>query len=265
MASREFSTLGYERQNNPVLQKNRQDFIRQKVIEHHYQPPYFKQMEIHNRDGVAFRLPPQPRNMSPDEFDQAMRGGMIVLDARSTEAFAGGFIPGSLFIPLKMIPAFAGWFLPYDKPIGLVVEESDHLPRAVENLFRIGYDNVIGALSRGMPSWETSGRAFDTVGVIDARSLARRIERNEPFILLDVRSVDEFEEGHLPNARHIYVGDLPRHLDELSRTETITTFCGSGRRAMIAASLLKAAGFERVENCHGSMRACKVIGCPVLT
>lgn len=265
MASREFSTLGYERRNNPALQKNRKDFVQHKVTEHHYQPPYFRQMEIHNRNGVPFRLPLQPKTMSPDEFAAAIQDGMIVLDVRSTEAFAGGFIPGNLFIPLKMIAAFAGWFLPYDRPIGLVVEESDQLPMAVENLFRIGYDNVMGTLSRGMAAWETSGRGFDTVGVIDARSLSARIERSEPFTLLDVRGIDEFEQGHLPNARHIYVGHLPLHLDELPRAETITTFCGSGRRAMIGASLLKAAGFEHVENCHGSMKACKALGCPVLT
>lgn len=263
MASREFSTLGYERANNPVLQKSRRDFVQQKISETHYQPPHFRKMEEYNLNGVPYRTLPRPKLMSPAEFENAIKDGMVVLDTRSTEAFAGAFIPGSLYIPLKMVAAFAGWYLPYDKPIGVIVEEGEQLSLAIENLFRIGYDQIVGCMSRGMSGWESSGRRFDSVTTIHAQSLIDRIERKEPFTLLDVRGIDEFKAGHLPNARHLYVGHLPQHLDDLPRPETITTFCGTGQRAMIAASLLKAAGFESVENCLGSMKACKAVGCPI--
>lgn len=43
LASREFSTIGYERRNNPMLQfANQKEFIAHKVGEHHYKPPYFQ-------------------------------------------------------------------------------------------------------------------------------------------------------------------------------------------------------------------------------
>jgi hydroxyacylglutathione hydrolase len=43
MASREFSTLGYERLHNPALKvAERSVFINRKLAEHHYQPPYFR-------------------------------------------------------------------------------------------------------------------------------------------------------------------------------------------------------------------------------
>lgn len=264
MANREFSTLGYERLNNPMLQKDRDEFIAWKAIEHHYQPPYFKKMEEVNRKGIGLFEPlPNPAPMAPSLFEEGIHRGMIVVDVRSPEAFAGAHIPGALSLPMNMLASFAGWFLSYDKPIGLVVEEGAQVREAVEHLFRIGYDNIMGYLARGMKAWQTSGRHFETVGVIDAASLKDRIDRREPFTLLDVRGIEEFNRGHLPGAKHIYVGELPRHLDALPREETITTFCGSGRRAMIAASILKAADFEHVEDCLGSMAACKAIGCPI--
>lgn len=45
----------------------------------------------------------------------------------------------------------------------------------------------------------------------------------------------------------------------------VATFCGSGQRASIAASLLKEAGIEEVYNNLGSMAACQAVGCPVTT
>ncbi len=71
MASREFSTLGHERLNNPVLQKTaREDFIEFKVNEHHYQPPYFRKMEEYNQHG-----PPPLDNLPNPVTDESRRGG----------------------------------------------------------------------------------------------------------------------------------------------------------------------------------------------
>jgi hydroxyacylglutathione hydrolase len=49
LSSREFSTLGYERKHNAVLQiTDPSDFIKYKMNEHHHIPPYFKKMEKYN-------------------------------------------------------------------------------------------------------------------------------------------------------------------------------------------------------------------------
>jgi len=266
MAEREFSTLGYERKNNPALQKtDREAFIRYKVNEHHYQPPYFRQMEQLNLSGNAPLIGalPEPRPLNADAFSRKLGQGMAVIDVRSPEAIGGALIPGSYAIPLNMIPAFAGWFLTYDKPIGLVVEQYSDVEPAMRHLLRLGYDEVVGFLAGGLQAWETKGFTFETIPTVHVGTLVDRILEKHPFTLLDVRSVEEYEAGHLPGATHIYVGELPRYLDTVPRNQTITTFCGSGRRAVIAASLLKQAGYETVENCLGSMAACSAFGCPI--
>ena len=46
------------------------------------------------------------------------RGGMTVVDTRSAEAFDAAHIEGSYSLPLDMLSAYGGWFLPYGKPLG---------------------------------------------------------------------------------------------------------------------------------------------------
>jgi hydroxyacylglutathione hydrolase len=57
------------------------------------------------------------------------------------------------------------------------------------------------------------------------------------------------------------VGNLPDKLEDLPADGTLVTLCGSGRRALIAASLLRRHGRTDVQNCFGSMAACKAVGC----
>ena len=75
MADREFSTIGHERRNNPLLQiEDRAAFIDRKVNENHYQPPYFRLMERLNLVGGS----PAPRSCGPpplslDQLDTVRR------------------------------------------------------------------------------------------------------------------------------------------------------------------------------------------------
>jgi hydroxyacylglutathione hydrolase len=105
MAAREFSTLGYERENNPDLKfGSREAFVEHKITENPKIAPYFKKMERLNLHGAPpMDLLPEPPPMSAEWFENAMETGMICVDLRSPEAFAGAFIPGSLAIPLEMI------------------------------------------------------------------------------------------------------------------------------------------------------------------
>jgi hydroxyacylglutathione hydrolase len=267
LSAREFSTLGLERRHNPGLQvKNRDEFVARKAGEFHYLPPYFQRMEFLNLEGTPpGSLIPRPAPAAAAEFAGEAEEGMIVLDLRSPEAVSGAFLPGSLAIPLEMLSDFAGWFLPYDRPIGLVVEEGRTAREAARYLFRIGYEDIPFFLAGGLLQWETSGRRYDRIPSIHAAEIVEKIASRDDFTLLDVRSREEFESGHLPGAIHIYLGELPGHLKEIPDPRPLVTFCGSGLRAIIAASLLKRNGLEEVEVCLGSMEACSEIGCPIRT
>ncbi|WP_221766054.1 MBL fold metallo-hydrolase [Halomonas nitroreducens] len=263
MAEREFSTLGYERRCNPMLQLDRNAFIRTKSQEHHYQPPYFRRMEALNDRGVEHDALPRPRALPPGPFAERCSDDMTVLDLRTPEAFCGAHIPGSLSMPTAVAPGYIGWLVSYDTPLGLVLDDDADLDRALRELYRLGYDRVEAYLTPGMTAWEASGADYAVVPTIAASTLKQRYEQGEDFVLLDVRGIEEYEAGHLPDAMHVYLGHLPDRLDELPRGIPIVTFCGSGKRAAVAASLLKRHGFDQVENCLGSMAACQAVGCRI--
>ncbi len=266
LAEREFSTLGYEREHNPVLQKiNRDEFIRYKTSEHHYKPPYFTRMEKLNGEGsspLAATIP-APRPLDAQQFFRAHQQGMIVLDIRSPEAVSGAMVPSSVAIPLEMVPGFAGYLLPYDEPLGLVADTYEQVETAVHYLLRMGYDDVVSFLARGMNQWEKDALPYHTISSVNVNEVVRRIERDEPYLFLDVRELGEVIQGTLPKSRHIYLGELPQHMNEIPGDVPIVTFCDSGRRAMIAASVLRRNGYEKVETFLGSMAACRVAGCPI--
>lgn len=266
LAAREFSTLGYERRNNMALQqKSRKDFIDYKISEHHYKPPYFRKMERYNQDGAPpLGGLPQPVPMSAAEIRAARENNVQLVDLRSPEAFAGAFIPGSLAIPVEMVPAYAGYFLDYQRDIILIPESVQQVETAVINFIRLGFDCVTGYLKGGLHSWEISGYHYDRIGAVHAGDIDSRLKQGDDFTLLDVRQIDEYKTGRLAGATHIFLGELPNRIDEIERDKPIVTFCGSGKRAIIAASLLKLHGFDKVEDSLGSMQACKNAGCEIM-
>ena len=265
MASREFSTLGYERLRNPVLQKtDREEFIDHKVNEKHYQPPYFRKMEEYNLKGAPpLKELPVPPPLSAHGVAKARDAGAVLVDLRSPEAFAGAFVPDSLAIPLDMLPGYAGYLLDYDTDLVFIAESDADIHVGVRYLLRMGYDRFSGYLKGGVHAWEVTGRPFDRIGAVHASTLQQRMDNNEDFTLVDVRKVTEVEEGRLPNSTHIFLGELQDRLDELDNSKPVVTFCGSGRRALIAAAILKRHGFKQVEDSLGSMAACEELGCRI--
>ncbi len=267
MAEREFSTLGMERLTNPVLQvKSKKEFVKAKLAERHYVPPYFRRMEQLNSDGSALSVNQlhSPKPMTVSAFEKNVEDGAVLLDVRSPEAVGGALIPRSLGIPIEMLSAFAGWFLPYDKKILLVVQGYEDVEIAFSYLIRMGYDNVTGFLDNGLNAWEAAGKPYETIPSVHTSEIVRRITENETFFLLDVRTESEFRGAGLPGAGHIYLGDLRKSLDRVPRDIPVVTFCGSGLRAVTAATILKMEGYDHVENCLGSMAACAAIGCPIV-
>ena len=81
--------------------------------------------------------------------------------------------------------------------------------------------------------------------------------------VIDVRRAMEWDEGHVPGARHIYLGDLVDQTKDLPRDLPIALHCQGATRASIAASLLQKAGFTNVANLTGGYRAWTEAGLPV--
>ena len=106
---------------------------------------------------------------------------------------------------------------------------------------------------------ESSRRAED-VNISAQEAQARQ---QAGAIMLDVREPDEWQEGHIPGARHVPLGELEMRLAELDPTQEIVAVCHSGYRSGIAAQALRATGFARVWNLDGGMLAWERAHLPV--
>ena len=67
--------------------------------------------------------------------------------------------------------------------------------------------------------------------------------------LVDVRTVKEYSEGHIPGAMNIDVNapDFEEKIKTLDKKENVAIYCRSGRRSKMAANKLTAAGYKVIE------------------
>lgn len=84
------------------------------------------------------------------------------------------------------------------------------------------------------------------------------------LLVLDVRSSEDYEKGHLPAAQHIPLADLAGKLSTLPKDKTIVTYCGNMTCALApkAALLLAEKGF-RVMQLTGGFATYQEKGFPV--
>jgi len=256
ISEREESTLGLERILNPVLQKNKEEFIEFKVSEHHETPPYFRKMEQCNLYGPPLlgHLP-NPDPLSSKELQYQMKLGAVVVDTRTPPAFGGAHVGGSLSIRLNRLSLYAGWVLPYDKPITLVLENSQDLELAVRYLIRLGYDQIVGYLRDGIDAWYKGALPTEQLGLLTVQELKKRLDRGDDFVVLDVREKSKWDGGHLKGASHIYAGHVERRLDEIPADRAIVVICNTGNHASLVASILRRRGYREVYNLLGGMAA----------
>ena len=169
-----------------------------------------------------------------------------MLDGRSRQRYAQAHIPGSFGIELgEQFGVWAGWVLPFNAPVQLVLDEGQDAEEAVRQLARVGFDDVRGVL-RGLDAWIERGLATRSLRLAETTELARALD-TEGVQVVDVRAPNEVEAQPLPGAIHAYVPELKSDAPpELDPSQPTWVVCGSGYRTSIAASLLDRLGHEPI-------------------
>jgi hydroxyacylglutathione hydrolase len=270
IASTSWSTIGFERRHNPLLAPMEVDaFARALLAGQPSFPRYFARMRPTNQAGPRLLggVVPLPRPLEVVEASDALERGALVIDLRTAAEHAAGHLPGSLSIPAgTSFGTWLGWVVPDpDRPLILVLRTSDDWDDAVRQALRIGFESIAGYLRGGYIGWAEAGLPTEVGGALEVTELAARLDRGGPGapIVIDVRQASEFEAGHLAGSLAIGAGDLPDRLDQLPRDRPIATICASGYRASVAASLLRAAGFNHVDWVASGVPAWEAAGYPV--
>ena len=275
IASTPYSTIGFERRHNPMIQATEFDaFARRLLRGQPAFPRYFARMRPTNQSGprlLGGRVP-DPRPMSVHEVRAALGGdgsggeGALVVDLRQPAAHAVAHIPGSMSIPSgSSFGTWLGWVVEPDRPLVLVLDSPDDWDDAVRQALRIGHEPVLGHLRGGVRAWQEAGGPIAAGGRLNVDQLAAAVDRGGPEapLVVDVRQLSEYAAGHVPGALHVAAGSLPDRLDDLPRDRPIATVCASGYRASVAASLLRNAGFTNVSWVAEGVPAWRAQGHPV--
>lgn len=253
------STIGEQKRSNYALRANmtRDEFIKE-VTEGLLPPPqYFAKNASLNKTGYdsideVMKRGAQP--LSPREFDTVANSTeALVLDVRSKEEFVNGFIPNSIYIGLD--GSFAPWvgaLIPDLKQELLIVAPKGRERETIMRLARVGYDNAIGYLEGGFEAWKAAGMDVDTINTIEVAELEELYLKNKDLGILDVRKPGEWSAEHIDGAKHFPLDFLNHHMSDIDREKTYYLHCRSGYRSTIAASILKARGFDKLVNVHGT-------------
>ena len=254
------STMGREKildpALRPVLDGDEEAFVHALMDGQSAIPPYFPHDVTENRQGAATmeEVRARVRAMTPQEVEAISEKGTLVLDTRLPDEFGAGHVPGAVNIGLD--GKFAPWVGSVLTPGAslIVVAAAGRDEESVTRLARVGYENVVGWLAGGMDAWRKAGGEVQTVAQAPPAELRGLLGSGQTPKVLDVRTDDEWEAGHINGVLHIPLDQLTSRIDEVPR-EPLFVLCGSGYRSSIGCSLLQRAGRRDVTNVIGGWSA----------
>lgn len=91
------------------------------------------------------------------------------------------------------------------------------------------------------------------IRVISPQEVQEAVSNKGTHQLIDVRTVEEFREGHLKNAQNICVtdDDFIANIEKLDKEKPVYLYCRSGKRSARAAAILKDLGFKEIYDMDG--------------
>jgi rhodanese-related sulfurtransferase len=97
------------------------------------------------------------------------------------------------------------------------------------------------------------GKEKEEWSEVTSDELNERFESDPPALLIDVRSEDEYNAGHLTGAMHIPMLELESRISEIQeyRDKEIVTMCPGGGLSLVAVDILQEAGFSDVKSLRG--------------
>jgi glyoxylase-like metal-dependent hydrolase (beta-lactamase superfamily II)/rhodanese-related sulfurtransferase len=252
-----FSTIGNQKKFNYALQEmSREDFIKVVTDGLTAPPQYFFKDAMINKNGYDDIEDVLKRNMKPlssSEIKKEIANGALILDTRIPDSFEKGFIKGSMNIGLNGTYAvWIGTLIDINQPLIFVTEEGkEH--ESILRAARVGYENVKGFLKGGINEWIVAGNSVEKIKSITPNEFASQIKSGKENIL-DVRRPGEFETSHVKNAQHLELAALQKNINQLDKKKNYLVHCAGGYRSMIAASIMKANGFEDITNVYGGFK-----------
>lgn len=252
------STIGEQRATNPSVQPMTEDAFVTLVTEGQPAAPSYFSVDAAMNKRIHPLLA-QDRTIpesTPAQVKAELAAGTLVLDARSVDDFAAGHLRGSVNVGFDgRFAETGGMVADVGEKIVLITYPGEEQDAAVR-LARIGSDGAAGYL------------AVDRDGVFPAelaelveaapRTTVEQLDRllaAGAVRLVDIRNPGERELGTIPGSIPIPLAQLRTRLDQVPDDKPIVVHCAGGWRSSVAASLLRAQGFDDVSDLLGGYNA----------
>lgn len=245
LTDRTSSTIGDELRTNPLLSIDAEDeFVSVLTRAIPARPPRVVRVAGLNVDGA-----PEPgplRELDAAGLAQFVAYGACVLDVRSPEAFDQAHIDGSINLPAdgQAIGTRAGWATVEEEPLVIVSDSREQGTQIAELLYAAGVWNLSGMSLADPVEWVLAGLGLRSTTALAPERVIELLSARA-CRLIDVRDAREWREGHIDGALNlplVVLGD--GSAVDLDDRLPLAVTCASGRRAVIAASVLRRRGHE---------------------
>jgi rhodanese-related sulfurtransferase len=101
-------------------------------------------------------------------------------------------------------------------------------------------------------------------GDVTVQEASKLIGDKAELVILDVRTVSEYNDGHIEGAINIPVEELANRLSELNKNDELLVYCRTGNRSTTAVNILKDAGFTKIYHMYEGISVWIQQGYPVV-
>jgi glyoxylase-like metal-dependent hydrolase (beta-lactamase superfamily II)/rhodanese-related sulfurtransferase len=238
MSSRASTTIGFERRFNPMLAlPSVEAFVAESAGVSSPKPPNLTRIVEVNRGPFVPTAPAPPELPAPPEKTQ-------LLDVRPVETHLAGHRPGAINVPVSgsSFSTKSAFVLDSEAAVVVLAGDADEALRAVDGLRSVAFAEIVGYVLGG--GEETSDPVLlDELDALVASGAT----------IVDVREKDERDEGYIPGSRHVPYRLMRACCPDLPEDTPLVTICGSGPRAAIGASILRARGYDARPVIDGGM------------
>jgi hydroxyacylglutathione hydrolase len=251
MSRKPDSTIGFERRFNGYLRiEDESEFVRTLTAEQTPQPPNFERIVELNRGPLITEAAPlEP--LLPERVRELVESGTVLIDGRDQREFDAIHVPGSINVTMNQsgVGTRAAWVVEPESEVLTTADGDEDARRMIRMLEAVGFRHIRGYLAGGLNAWRGVNLAVETIPSLGVPSLAKRLREKE-VVLLDVRSTQEWEAGHVEGSIHVPYQRLREGMPEEIRNVAapLAVACSGGIRSALAASLLKRAGVRNVEH-----------------
>ena len=259
-------TIGDQKKTNYALRADmtKEEFVKEVTNGLLPPPQYFPLNVKMNKEGytdIGEILENGTKPLTPEDFEViANETNALILDVRHQDDFTKGHIPQSIFIGID--GGFAPWvgaLIGNVKQPILLITPKGREKETVTRLSRVGFDQTLGYLNKGIEAWTKAGNAIDTIDGIEVTDL-KSLKEQKVLNIFDVRKPGEYALEHLDEAHSTPLSFINDYMDVFPKNEPFYLHCAGGYRSVIAASILKSRGIHNLIDVKRGFAAIKSEG-----